>query len=74
MINGVEVRFDFVQKNFGSSIKYENVIFLGVFRHLLGNYSKEFGQTWSKGSPHRARAFTKTFFDLTASICEIMTF
>ena len=37
-----------IQKNFGSSKKYENVVKMTVFRLFLKNGSNDFDETWSE--------------------------
>ena len=48
MIKGKKWQSRIIQKNFGSSKKYENVVKMTVFRLFLKNGSNDFDETWSE--------------------------
>ena len=61
------------EKKSGSSIKYENVVKMAVFRLFLKNGSNDFDETWSECSSNHFRAFAKNRMSKSLPVPEIFT-
>ena len=63
----------FVQKNFGSSTKYENVVKKAVFRLFLQDYSNDFAHFFSECAGERYRSAEKNRLSKSCFVLEIFT-
>ena len=60
-----------IQKNFGSSTKYENVVKMALFQLFLENGSNDFDQTRSEGRTNQFRVFPENRIFKKISVLEI---